>query len=300
MISEFANDEDVFISRIANNEALYIEREIPPQQDKITRIFLIDVSLKNWGTPKILAYAVSIAILKHPKNEIDCKFYIVGNTYHEIELSDIEQVVKNMNHLSGIIDASAGLEHFFADHQKIKNSEIFLLTSVNAMQMTAVQKTIANNRELLSFLVLSDLEGHIHLYRYKNQNKKHIQTLALPLENLWERKTNAVRKKTAPKQELLKVPILYPVSNSNSYTFTAHSEYYIYNRGCMYKFMSLNAEKGFELIASGLDFSYGEFTILKSKGNDIIVYFDYAKELIAYYDIQHRKQESFLVKKQIL
>ena len=32
LISEFANDDLVFLSRIANNEALYIQREIPPQK----------------------------------------------------------------------------------------------------------------------------------------------------------------------------------------------------------------------------------------------------------------------------
>lgn len=32
LISEFANDDLVFLSRVANNEALYLEREMPPSQ----------------------------------------------------------------------------------------------------------------------------------------------------------------------------------------------------------------------------------------------------------------------------
>lgn len=296
LISEFANDEDVFISRIANNEALYIEREIPPQQDKITRIFLIDTSLKNWGTPKILSYAVSIAILKHPKNDINCKFYLVGNSYEEIHLEDVGQVVSSMNFLSGNIDASLGLEQYFSDHQKAKNTELFLLTSVHAMQTTALQKVIFEYRAMLSFLVLSDIDGNIHLYKYKNQNKKHIQSLTLPLENLWERKQTSLRKKAQIADKSITIPILYPVSKNNSYTFTVNGDYYIYNRGCLYKFQSTRQEKGFELLTSRLDFSYGEYTILKKVEYDFLVYFDYEKEDITYCNLQTNKQESYAIK----
>lgn len=52
LLSEFANDDLVFLSRLANNEALYIHREIPPANNDFQRVILIDVSLKNWGTPK--------------------------------------------------------------------------------------------------------------------------------------------------------------------------------------------------------------------------------------------------------
>ena len=47
LISEFANDDLIFLSRIANNEALYIRREVPPENNNLERIFLLDVSLKN-------------------------------------------------------------------------------------------------------------------------------------------------------------------------------------------------------------------------------------------------------------
>ena len=33
LLSEFANEDDVFINRVANNEALYIQREIPPEEN---------------------------------------------------------------------------------------------------------------------------------------------------------------------------------------------------------------------------------------------------------------------------
>lgn len=298
LISEFANDEDLFISRIANNEALYIEREIPPQQDKITRIFLIDISLKNWGTPKILAYAISIAILKHPKNEIDCKFFIIGDTYQEVELNNIDEVINSMNHLSGVLDASVSLDNFFSEYQQTKNTEIFLLTSTDSMKMNTVQKTIAQHRELLSFLVLCDADGYIHLYKYKNQNKKHIQTLALPLEKLWERKINKKPKKILQTNDSSVVPILYPVSYNNSNIFMANGRYYIYNRGSLYKFSSIDLDKGFEFIVSGLGFDYGEFTMLKENNNDILVFWDYDKVELNYYNIQSKIHEKYTVKEQ--
>ncbi|NJO02197.1 MAG: hypothetical protein HC880_11360 [Bacteroidia bacterium] len=68
LISEFAYDDLSFLSRLANQEALYINREMPPQSDNRERIILIDVSIKTgarlealpmpccWpsrGTPKV-------------------------------------------------------------------------------------------------------------------------------------------------------------------------------------------------------------------------------------------------------
>jgi hypothetical protein len=61
LISEFANDDLVFLNRIANNEALYIRREVPPENNNLERVILIDVSLRNWGTPKTVAYGIMLA-----------------------------------------------------------------------------------------------------------------------------------------------------------------------------------------------------------------------------------------------
>jgi hypothetical protein len=47
LLSEFANEDEVFMNRVANNEALYIQREIPPEENIFERIILIDTSLET-------------------------------------------------------------------------------------------------------------------------------------------------------------------------------------------------------------------------------------------------------------
>ena len=69
LISEFANDELLLLSRVANNEALVLHREIPPGTDDLQRVVLLDVSLKSWGNPRILAYATMLAIARHPRTD---------------------------------------------------------------------------------------------------------------------------------------------------------------------------------------------------------------------------------------
>ena len=101
LISEFANDDLVFLSRLANNEALYIQREIPPINSNLERIILIDISLKNWGTPKSIAFAILLAIAKHPKTNIACTAYVVGNSYRAISFDNIHEIIENLDYLDG-------------------------------------------------------------------------------------------------------------------------------------------------------------------------------------------------------
>ncbi|RYE13081.1 MAG: hypothetical protein EOP45_21785, partial [Sphingobacteriaceae bacterium] len=87
LISEFANDDLVFLSRLANNEALYLNREVPPVNNNVKRVIIIDISIKTWGTPKAIAYAVMLAIAKHPKTDIECIAFSVGDTFLPISFN---------------------------------------------------------------------------------------------------------------------------------------------------------------------------------------------------------------------
>ncbi|MEP7092702.1 MAG: hypothetical protein ABI793_01485, partial [Flavobacterium sp.] len=145
VISEFAYDDDVFMSRIANNEALYIQREVPPEADKFRRILLIDNTLKNWGNPKILAFASVIAIARHPKTDIECQVFVVGENYKEIAVTNVNEVINSLSELSGKLDCSAGLDSFFLENKiNSKNQEVFIFSSEESLKLVPMQRVMSH------------------------------------------------------------------------------------------------------------------------------------------------------------
>ncbi len=295
LLSEFANDDDVFLSRIANQEALFIQREVPPQQDKITRYLLIDITLKNWGTPKIIAYALSLAIAKHPKNEITCKYFVLGNKHKEIYLEDLDSVIFSFKQLSSKLDLSDGLQSFFEEEKINDHAEIFILSSPNTIFSAANQQVLQTYRAYIHYLITADANGVINLYKYSSRNKRHLQTIQLPLEELW---TNAPvkvsRKKRYNKDTThLQMPLLLPLPKDNTNLFLSYGNFYVYRNGILYQFAENTPQKGFHKLLEGSDFSFGEFTILKTNQDKQLVYLDFEKDTISYLSFTTKLSKKF-------
>jgi len=196
LISEFANDDLIFLSRLANNEALYLSREAPPSTNDTKRIILIDISLKNWGTPKTIALATLLAIAKHPKTDMECEAFVVGNTLIPIDFNSVDSLVDAIQHISPSLDCSRGLIDYFNTYPSTKNRELFILTERSTLQQTKMSALLNEKRDLINYLILNDNQGSIDIYKYLKKSKRHIQHLEIPFERLWKQKKNS---KTIPK-----------------------------------------------------------------------------------------------------
>jgi hypothetical protein len=234
LLSEFANEDEVFMSRIANNEALYIQREIPPEENIFERVILIDTSLKNWGTPKVLAFASAIAVIKHPKAHSECKVFALGQTNIPISLNKVEEVIENLNQVSPVLEVSQALEKFFNEEHTEKDLEVFFITHHENLINQKVQKVVHENRDRLKFLVTTSADGELNFYKHHKGTKKHIQKIVLPLQELWanpperrqRREGNAStggKKADVP----LNYPILFPVPANKIATFLYEGEFFI-------------------------------------------------------------------------
>lgn len=271
VISEFAYDDDVFMSRIANNEALYIQREVPPEADKFQRILLLDLSLKNWGNPKILSFASAIAIARHPKTDIECKVFVIGNTFKEISLDNINQVIYSLGELNGKLECSAGLHSFFQENKiNSKNQEVFLFSSEESLKMHPMQKVLSDYFSEIKYVFEIELEG-IKVFKNQNKGRKMLQHIIMPLDELWVRdnsRTFAVKEKSVKD-----IPLLYPVERFYQNIFSHNNENYIYMNNSLFKFSNDLFTKGFIKIASNLSFKNGNFAMkTNSKGEKILLY----------------------------
>jgi len=231
LLSEFANEDEIFMNRVANNEALYIQREIPPEENIFERIILIDTSLKNWGTPKVLAFASAIAVIKHPKAHSECKVFALGQANVSISLDKVEEVVETLNQVSPVLEVSHALEKFFSEEHKEKDLEVFFITNQENLTNQNLQKVIHENRDRLKFLVTTSSDGELNFYKHHKGTRKHIQKIVLPLKELWAnppRRKKMVENNNGRKTDLpLNYPILFPMPQNKIESFLLEGEFFI-------------------------------------------------------------------------
>jgi len=216
LVSEFAGDDWMFLSRLANNEALYLHRETPPGADQMERIILIDVTLKSWGTPRLLAYAILLAIAKHPKTDIHCTAYAVGNDLYPVAVDTVDEVIESIRLVDGALHPAAGLIKFF-ERSSAGKMEVFFIAPEDSMRHPAIQKVISDHYNRFKYWVTVSQEGKILFYRNQHKGRKLIQQLTLPLEKLWGQGRRALPDLADSgelPQDKLPVPILFPPPRS--------------------------------------------------------------------------------------
>jgi len=272
LISEFANDDLTFLSRLANNEALYLNRESPPQSNDKGRILLIDISLRNWGTPKILSFATMLAIAKHPKNEIECKVYVLGDSVFPVKYDSVHTIIEALTYTEATIDSSKGIAEFIKEKPVSMNTEVFLLTERSVIKQQTMQKVLAGNKTYFNYLILNDSDGKIDVYKNGKNGKKHLQQLKLPLEKLWKNKS----KRHKEKFDVTECPILLKNSKNHYGIFSLDNGDIVQvtkDKTLLrnYRKQSKAQPKGWEIIAENLPLYDKYFAIGVDENGDFLL-----------------------------
>jgi hypothetical protein len=298
LLSEFANDDDVFISRIANSEALYVQREVPPQDSKHTRYFLIDNSIKCWGTPRIVQMAIGIAIANHPKATFNSKFYFIGDKEQSINLSTVDEIITSMNNLSLAKDGTNGLINVMEKENILPKDEVFVLTSENAYFDTDLKNAINLLRDKISYFIPVDNYGNMKVYSYKNKTKREIQATSLPINDLWNQKKKQTVQNLKPIQEenlpmLLAVPRHYKNNCVVQENEDIQSlKFYQYHKGHLYEYQRPHFMKGMLKINLDLEKAYFFFELAKTlNGHLCLLFNDNEKKSVGIYDVVDKKCE---------
>lgn len=229
LISEYANDDMVFLSRLANNEALYLHREAPPSKNKHERIFLIDASLRNWGTAKTLLHAAAIAIAKHPKSDFAYRVFSIGDEVREIQIDTVPDVIDGLNVLYSSLDASKGLADFFTNYPVAANAQVLFLGSEEGLNALSFQKALAEYGSHFQYRISAAATGQVALHKNLGKSWKHIQNLQLNLPQLWTRQNNQEvekgiklpkKSRKVSKSQTGSIPLLLPNPEKTRITLT--------------------------------------------------------------------------------
>lgn len=298
LLSEFANDDLVLLSRLANNEALFLHREVPPASDDFERIILVDISLKNWGTPKLLAYALALAICKHPKTDIHCKVFAVGKHCVPVNYSNVDAIIESLRHTDTGLHAAAGLQHFFETYDSHKEIEVFFISGEEAGKHAAVQKITHDYYHFFKYWLTVTAEGAIALYKRIHNSKKLVQQIQLPLQQLWQKKPklNEAVALVEP-VPVVKHRILYPASNNIRRVLgTGNGAIFILtgNRLLFRTYHGME-KKGWEYLPLNIPATSNLFELgVNGNGEYLLLCFDAAAKEVLLLNIDNEKQETLL------
>ena len=299
LISEFANDDIVFLSRLANNEALYIHREIPPANNNLERIILMDVSLKNWGTPKAVSFATMLAIATHPKTDIVCSAFAIGNSFHPVSTESVETIIDGLQHLEGSLNAANGLTAFFNEHPASKNQEIFLITEPSTLKQPAMLKVMNDYQPFISYLIFTDSFGAVDIYKKQQRSKKHIQHLQLPLKKLWEKGSKKQHLNERANENSSHYPLLFRITpNVKSIMTTLDRQTFaVTGDKTLIRFYDNEAKphtKGWEVLLEKIPVSTGQFEMgLTLKGDYILLMYNMQTRELTLINLMTDEKKSF-------
>lgn len=209
LISEHAFEDEVQLSRLANNESLYNHREVPPSDNNYNRIIIIDVSLKNWGSIRAISFAAMLAITNHPKNNNPCRVFLVGKSYQEISFESIHDIIDAMLIMDTSLDPGVGLLKLFTE-EKIEVSEIFFIGNKEPLSEPNMMVFSSEYGKRIDHWIHPTAEGVITLYKNPKRGKRFVHELVIPLDEAWQNKKQPKQKINLVQFEH-KYPILFPV-----------------------------------------------------------------------------------------
>ncbi len=102
LLSELAHDDLTLTARLANNEALFLRREIPPRPPQRCQAVLVDTGLRMWGVPRVFAAAVALAFAATADKQT------FSRTWHLLDDDDVEPV--DLTTRDGLNELLAALE----------------------------------------------------------------------------------------------------------------------------------------------------------------------------------------------
>lgn len=185
LLSELAQDEDVLMARLVNNEALFLRREQPPENPKLRRTVLIDTTLKMWGIPRIFAVAAALAVAKNSKHhELLEAFTMAGKDYYNADISSKEGVIETLAMLDHSLHSGASLAKYMEAVKGEENNECFFITSASIIENTGFYPYFFAVKQGLSYVLTVSREGELKFYAYKNGSSKLLNTAKLDVDAL--------------------------------------------------------------------------------------------------------------------
>jgi hypothetical protein len=153
--SELVHDDDVLTVRIATNEALYRQRELPPHEPRSRRRVMLDDGLRMWGTPRLLGVAVALAIADAPVPVEIVR--AVGRSLAPVDLGTRSGLLQQLQQLEFTLDARSAIASFLGAAAAAET------TAVHDEPVLVVHRDSLVDADYLAALVAPGPRQRVHL-----------------------------------------------------------------------------------------------------------------------------------------
>jgi len=184
LLSELAQDDHLLTARLANNEALFLQRETTPDNAVQELGVFMDVTLKMWGMPRVIALATALAFREGKERNQKLQVWAIGG--EESRLLDMDSkngIISALERLDPALNSAGQLIRTVRE-QAAKKGKYVWITGEGYLHDPAMASAFHKVRDQLSFLVTVGHDGHILLYRLgKGQQRLLNEALIDPFED---------------------------------------------------------------------------------------------------------------------
>jgi hypothetical protein len=295
LISEFANEDFVFLSRLANYEALYLQRDTPPRNDTLQRIVLVDISIKAWGSPKTIALAIALALSELPKSKVTISVYTIGRQYRHVEVNSVEALKNALSDVDIYIDASIGLQSFLENIAPDRTTEILLVTPEEGVDSETMKYLLAENRARIQYILHTTNAGKIQLFRHSRTGKYLIDEFAIDLQESWKRKrtSDEPQVETGLSTFNSTYPIGFPLPPGKIVALPIDNAVFAIYKKHLFQLSSTKHGKSLRMLKSNLTNSANHFAIGETEQNEhlILCFNQTTKQTLIYNLVKDEKVE---------
>lgn len=162
LLSELAHDDLTLSSRIALNEALYLQRESPPAARIQHRRVLLDTGLCLWGIPRIFAASVGLSIAAGLPQEMSLSlFRVEDGRLQPVDFTSRDGVLEHVGALSPELHPGDCLNEFLSCETQAE-TDFVIVTHSDVAADGEFRKALADAQpENRVFLVTLDGAGSL-------------------------------------------------------------------------------------------------------------------------------------------
>lgn len=189
LMTELAADPMLMLARIANGQALYLRREMPPGPTARVRQVLVEATIQCWGISRVrmAAFALAVAISERNRMKLDAKFLLMsGDSYKEIDSTNEKGLIALIEELSPEADPGQAFKKFLKDdasdaETEGERAEPLVVVTASTFRAPDFQRILHDvTRSLL--LAVIDRSGFARIIRWSPLGQIELQSLQVDLD----------------------------------------------------------------------------------------------------------------------
>ena len=192
LLSELAHDDLTLAARVALNEALYLRREPPMREPPGTLAVLLDSSIRLWGTPRVLAVAVGLALAACDKQHAKVMVWRAhGTQLKPVDLLSREGLIAHLSALETEPHCGQALPAFVTALPEDGQNQAVLITHADALNDAEFRHALAKSPSTPGFIATVDRSGRFELYSLPFARRQPLCEADLDLAAIFEEKPDA-------------------------------------------------------------------------------------------------------------